>query len=112
MLVDAVETATKRPVKLMLQSLPCGEGRVDVGFWYKEILPNGIYSPRAFAHNWTKGLQVSKTTSAYSTMTLQKDGRIGFFWEEQSTDNGYNMAYIPITATTWPTSGSPSGRSQ
>ncbi len=97
MLVDAVETATKRPVKLMLQSLPCGEGRVDVGFWYKEILPNGIYSPRAFAHNWTKGLQVSKTTSAYSTMTLQKDGRIGFFWEEQSTDNGYNMAYIPLT---------------
>ena len=97
MLVDAVETATQRPVKLMLQSLPCGEGRVDVGFWYKEILPNGIYSPRAFAHNWTKGLQVSKTTSAYSTMTLQKDGRIGFFWEEQSTDNGYNMAYIPLT---------------
>ncbi|MBR1801321.1 MAG: exo-alpha-sialidase [Bacteroidaceae bacterium] len=97
MLIDAVEAATRRPVKLMLQSLPFGEGRCDVGIWYKEILPNGIYSPRAFAHNWTKGLQVSHTTSAYSTMTLQKDGRIGFFWEETQIDNGYNMVYQPLT---------------
>ena len=97
MLINAVEAATKRPVKLMLQSLPFGEGRCDVGIWYKEILPNGIYSPRAFAHNWTKGLQVSHTTSAYSTMTLQQDGRIGFFWEETQIDNGYNMVYQPLT---------------
>ena len=96
-LVDATESATGRNVKLMLQSLPCGEGRVDVGFWYKEIVPNGIYSPRAFAHNWTRGLQVSHTTSAYSTMTLQRDGRIGFFWEEKLTDNGFDMAYQPLT---------------
>ncbi len=97
MLIDAVEASTKRPVKLMLQSLPFGEGRADVGFWYKEIIPNGIYSPRAFAHNWTKGLQVSKTQSAYSTMSVQKDGRIAFFYEETNTDNGYNMVYIPLT---------------
>ena len=97
MLVDAVDANSKRAVKLMLQSLPLGEGRRDVGFWYKEIHPNGIYSPLAFAHNWTKGLQVSTTTSAYSTMTLQKDGRIGFFYEEQEKDNGYNMVYIPLT---------------
>ena len=96
-LVDATESATGRKVKLMLQSLPCGEGRVDVGIWYKEIVPNGIYSPRAFAHNWTRGLQVSHTTSAYSTMTLQRDGRIGFFWEEKQTDNGFDMAYQPLT---------------
>lgn len=97
LLVDALEAGTKRPVKLMLQSLPCGEGRTDVGIWFKEILPNGIYSPRAFAHNWTRGVQVSHTTSAYSTMTVQKDKRIGFFYEESSTDNGYNMVYLPLT---------------
>ena len=97
LLVDARETATRRRVKLMLQSLPCGEGRCDVGIWYKEIIPNGIYSPRAFAHNWTRGLQVSHTTSAYSTMIQQRDRRIAFFWEELQTDNGYNMAYQPLT---------------
>lgn len=97
MLVGATEAGSKRPVKLMLQSLPLGEGRRDVGFWYKEIIPNGIYSPLAFAHNWTLGLQVSTTTSAYSTMTLQRDGRIGFFYEEREKDNGYDMVYVPLT---------------
>ena len=97
MLVDATEAATGRAVKLMLQSLPCGEGRTDVGFWFKEIIPNGIYSPRAFAHAWTRGLQVSHTTSAYSTMSVQKDGRIAFFYEEDSKDNGYSMVYVPLT---------------
>jgi len=97
MLVDAVEAATKRPVKLMLQSLPFGEKRCDVGIWYKEIIPNGVYSSKAFAHNWTRGLQVSHTTSAYSTMTLQADGRIGFFYEENERDNGYDMVYQPLT---------------
>ncbi len=97
MLIDATEVQTGKPAKLMLQSLPCGEGRTDVGIWFKEILPNGIYSPRAFAHNWTRGLQVSHTTSAYSTMSVQRDGRIAFFYEEDSKDNGYSMVYVPLT---------------
>lgn len=97
LLVDATETATRRPVKLMLQSIPCGEKRYDVGIWFKEIIPNGIYSPRAFAHNWTRGLQVSTTTSAYSTMTLQRNGRIGFFYEENERENGYDLVYVPLT---------------
>ena len=97
LLVDAEEAGTKRKVKLMLQSLPFGEGRQDVGIYYKEIIPAGIYSPIAFAAHWTRGLQVSNTSSAYSTMILQKDGRIGFFWEELLTDNGFNMAYQPLT---------------
>lgn len=97
LLVDAKEVGTKRPVKLMLQSIPCGEKRTDVGFWYKEIIPNGIYSPRAFAQNWTRGLQVSNTTSAYSTMTLQKNGCIGFFYEENEKNNGYDLVYLPLS---------------
>ncbi len=97
MLVDAVEAATNRHAKLMLQSLPLGEGRRDVGFWYKEIVPNGIYSPRAFAAHWTPGMTVSKTTSAYSTMAQQRDGRIAFFYEEREDRNGYDMVYRPLT---------------
>ena len=97
LLVDAEEVATKRPVKLMLQSLPFGEGRLDVGIYYKEIIPNGIYSPRAFAAHWTRGLQVSHTTSAYSTMIQQKDRRIAFFWEEELYENGFDMLYRPLT---------------
>lgn len=97
MLVDAHETGSRRPVKLMLQSLPFGDNRTNVGFWYKEILENGIYSPLAFAHNWTCGMQVSHQSSAYSTMTLQKDGRIAFYWEEELLDNGFDMMYAPLS---------------
>lgn len=97
LLVDAKETATGRAVKLMLQSLPFGDKRTDVGIWYKEILPTGIYSPLAFAANWTRGLQVSHTTSAYSTMIQQRDRRIAFFWEERQNENGYDMVYQPLT---------------
>lgn len=95
MLVSVIESATGRRVPLMLQSLPNGDKRTRVGFWYKEIIPNGIYSPRAFAAEWTKGLEVSSVNSAYSTMTLQKDGRIGFFYEEEPND--YSMVYVPLT---------------
>lgn len=95
LLVDAVNTATGKPAKLMLQSLPFGEGRERVGFWYKEIIPNGIYSPLAFAHKWTRGLEVTQLGSAYSTMCQQADGRIAFFYEEEP--NWYNMVYVPLT---------------
>ena len=94
-LVDATETATGRPVKLMLQSLPFDDARARVGIWYKEIKRNGWYSPAAFAHQWTRGLQVTNLGSAYSTMTLQKDGRIGFFYEEEP--QWYTMVYVPLT---------------
>ena len=94
-LVDAVETKSGRAVKLMLQSLPFGEGRERVGFWYKEIVPNGWYSSLAFAHKWTRGMEVTQKGSAYSTMTLQADGRIGFFYEEEP--QWYSMVYVPLT---------------
>ena len=95
LLVRAVEVATGRIVPLMLQSLPCGDKRTRVGFWFKEILPNGIYSPRAFAANWNKGLEVSNLASAYSTMSIQADGRIGFFYEEEPND--YCMVYVSLS---------------
>lgn len=94
-LVDATDTATGRSVKLMLQSLPFDDARARVGIWYKEIKPNGWYSPAAFAHKWTRGLQVTNLGSAYSTMTLQRDGRIGFFYEEEP--QVYTLVYVPLT---------------
>lgn len=94
-LVDATEAATGRKVKLMLQSLPFDDNRARVGIWYKEIKCNGWYSTLAFAQDWTRGLQVTDLGSAYSTMTLQRDGRIGFFYEEEP--QWYTMVYVPLT---------------
>lgn len=116
LLVEATNASTGQPATLMLQSLPAGSGRSDVEIWYKDITDASTYATtQAFAQNWTKGLRVSNTTSAYSTMTLQADGNIGFFYEEgpatycmvyvplsvaKITDNAYNGIETPVEPTT------------
>ena len=82
---------------LALQSLPTGDGRSDVKIYWKDITEAASYaSPKAFAEDWNQQpYHVSHTGSAYSTMTLQKDGRIGFFYEEEP--GWYSMVYVPIS---------------
>lgn len=93
---------------LVLQSLPLGleeysgDVRRNVGFYFKDITSkysyqkNGKNDVATFATGWEKGMLVSTTQgSAYSTFTLQTDGRIGFFYEE--TPGGYSMVYVPLT---------------
>lgn len=82
---------------LALQSLPTGDGRSDVKIYWKDITsPSAYCCPRSFAENWnSQPYQVSTTGSAYSTMTVQKDGRIGFFYEEEP--GWYSMVYVPLS---------------
>jgi sialidase-1 len=103
-----VEDADGNLCNIALQSLPMGlneyEGDVrrNVGFYFKDITSpntyqkNGKNDVATFANGWQKGMLVSTTQgSAYSTFTLQNDGRIGFFYEE--TPGGYSMVYVPLT---------------
>ena len=77
-----------------LQSLPKADTRADVTIYYK-VLEERNYTSAAFAEGWKQGLQVTRKRSAYSTMCLQKDGRIAFFYEEEPYI--YNMVYVPLT---------------
>ncbi len=86
---------TGKKAKIMLQSLPAGNDRRNVTVFFKEIDPKEHYTAESFSKGWTKGMQVSYTYSAYSTMTLQKDGRIGFYYEEGPT--GYNLVYKSLS---------------
>ena len=96
LLVDVKNSTTGQPAKLMLQSLPSGNDRSNVEIWYKDVTDDSAYSTvSTFASNWTRGLRVSTTSSAYSTMTEQADGRIGFFYEEGPAT--YCMVYVPLT---------------
>ena len=103
-LVDA-KKADGTAVKLLLQSQPKGGGglydRRDVTIWYKEV-DNTNYTSSQIASDWTQGFQVSTQLSAYSTMTLQEDGKIAFFFEEapcygDDYAKGYSMVYTPLT---------------
>lgn len=91
----AVRNSDNTICDLMLQSIPTGNGRSNVAIYYKEFDTETTYTPTTFAENWTKGLEVSDRGSAYSTMTLQHDGNIGFFYEEDP--NGYCMVYVPLS---------------
>ena len=99
MRIKAVRKSDNTVCDVMLQSVPCGNGRRDVGIFYKEMVYGendvNVYTPTTFSQGWTKGLAVTDKESAYSTMTLQKDNRIGFFYEE--VPNGYCMVYVPLT---------------
>lgn len=82
-------------VNLMLQSLPAGEGRSNVTVFYKVIDPAQKFTAATFAEDWTKGMEVSHRGSGYSTMSIQADGRIAFFYEEEP--HWYCMVYVPLS---------------
>ena len=98
--LPVVNASTGKTETLLLQSIPFGNSRTDVGIWYRTI-QNQQYTPVSISTNWTKGLQVTNTSSAYSTMTLQADGRIGFLFEEGPAPYGsgfdYNIVYLPLS---------------
>jgi sialidase-1 len=99
MLVNAIRKSDGAKCDLMLQSVPTGDGRSNVSIFYKEMKYNAdgsnAYTPTTFAQGWTLGLQVSDRGSAYSTMTMQKDGRAAFLYEEEP--GGYCIIYAPLS---------------
>lgn len=99
MFVKAIRKSDGTKCDLMLQSAPTGNGRSHVSIFYKEMQYNAdgtnAYTPNTFSQGWTKGIQTSDCGSAYSTMTLQKDGRVGFLYEEEP--GWYNIVYAPLS---------------
>ena len=97
--VAAIRNSDGAKCDIMFQSIPTGSDRSNVAIYYKEMVynPNGTnkYTPTGFSQGWTKGKHVSTKGSCYSTMILQADGRIAFFFEEEP--GGYTMVYIPYT---------------
>ena len=78
--------------------MPFGPNRTNVGFFYKEIeKTDENYTAAYMASDWKQGLQVEDGLGAYSTMTLQRDGRIGFMYESGPTI--YNIDYISLSVS-------------
>lgn len=97
-LVEARRAKDNKKTWLLFQTVPFGPKRANVGFYYKEIAPKTSYWAKDIAAGWSRGMQVSYAASGYSTLTLQTDDRIGFFWEDKcSAPNGYQMNYKPLS---------------
>ena len=94
MLVPVTRVADSKAMYIMLQSVPLGPQRKNVGIYYKELDDEfeDYISPMEFARDWDGVIQVSTLNSAYSTMAWQKDNRLGFLYEEE-THGASNLAY-------------------
>lgn len=83
---------------MMLQSVPLGSGRTNVGIYYKalETLADFV-NPDSIAKNWDGRHQSSFLGSAYSTMCWQADSTLAFVYEEETHRNsgsgGYTIVY-------------------
>ena len=103
--IPVTRTADNEPMHLLLQSVPMGPQRANVGIYYKELASelDDYISPYELARDWDGSLQVSTLNSAYSTMIWQKDNNLGFFYEEETygvsahSYGGYNMVYESLS---------------
>lgn len=95
LVVKVSDKTTKEKKHLLFQSLPTGNDRSKVAIYYKVLEDSVTYTPTTISQDWTLAKQVSERASAYSTMDLQNDGKIGFFFEENPGE--YSMVYIPYT---------------
>ena len=99
MLVPVEDMQTGGHTYLLLQSVPFGpKDRSHVGINYKVLDTYDDYrSAEDVAKNWDGKYQVTDLSSAYSTMTLDKDGNVAFFYEENGYNGGYDMVYRSIS---------------
>ena len=101
LIVPAVRNSDNGQVHLVLQSLPTGGGRSNVGIFYKEIADAAdIKTVQDLATGWDGYFEVTTKSSAYSSMDLQADDRIGFIYEETLT--GFGKRDNPVS-TSFPT---------
>lgn len=93
--IPAVRKADGQKTFLLLQSVPFGPSdRSNVGINYKELTDlSDFRNPTLLSKDWDGTFKVTSLTSAYSTMTLDADNRVAFFYEENYSSNGYDMVY-------------------
>lgn len=102
LLVPAMAKDSKKPMYIALQSVPTGSTRANVSIYWKAINSTSeIASPNDFQTGWTK-YQVSNTTSAYSTMTLDNNGNVAFIYEDTYQSNGdcYDIKFQSLSLET------------
>ena len=98
LVVPVQRNSDGKEMYLALQSLPTGGGRTNVGIFYKELTDvTDLNTVANFANDWNGFFQVSNTSSAYSSMDLQADDRIGFIYEETLT--GFGRRNNPVSTS-------------
>lgn len=99
LIVNATRVSDGTAVKVLLQSVPFGSGRNNVGVHFKELQDESTdwQTPTKIGTNWDGSYQVSTTSSAYSMLIRQNDGNVGIIYEENSLNSGYDINYKSLS---------------
>lgn len=100
-IVYAKDTTTNEYKYLALQSLPTIDNvRKGVGIYYKEINPTDSTVDQ-FVKGWSqdKFYMVQERQSAYSTFSIQDNGKIAFFYEDRNR-GGYDAQFLSLDLKT------------
>lgn len=94
--VQSVESGAD--AHIILQTVPFGPQRWNVGIYYKVLQSPADYSsPEALASSWDGRYQLSSLESAYSTMCWQSNNRLAVLYEEGTYTSweggGYTIVY-------------------
>ena len=98
MILPVRSTSSGERAHIILQSVPFGPERWNVGIYYKVLRGVEDYSsPEVLAANWDGRLQLSVLESAYSTMCWQQNDRLAVLFEEGTYTSweggGYTIIY-------------------
>ena len=100
-LVKVIKKSDESFHYMMIQSVPYGqinsgdEARSNVCIFYKVFDSYTMNDTKELATGWTRGMLFENAKGAYSTMCIQPDKKLGFFYEEGP--NNYCMVYRPIS---------------
>lgn len=98
LILPAIRKVDGEQLYIALQSVPIGPGRANVGIYWKELSEKtDMDSPANFAKNWNGVHQSTTQSSAYSTMCLQANGQIAFFYEEDLYGAEYSLLFKSYT---------------
>ena len=98
LIVPVVRNDDQSELHLLLQSVPTGDNRSNVGIYYKELLSEEDYTDsQRLASGWDGFHQVSNRDSAYSSLILQPNLRVGIIYEETLT--GFGKRPNPVSTS-------------
>lgn len=79
---------------VLLQSVPLGPGRTNVGIYYKGLFDEDEWSSsEKIASQWEGCRQCSKVESAYSELLALQNNQIAFIYEESTHKADYTICF-------------------
>lgn len=101
LVLPVTRNSDREDMYILLQSLPFGDDRTNVGIYYKELSSlDDFDTSENLAKDWDGRFQISDKASSYSTMIQQADDAIAFLYEENTYNvnaGGFTIVYKSFT---------------